>query len=65
MVGSGWWSHWSKLFAVFRRLHRLSRAAHLAEHLERRDWCHQRPCSVLIRAALEGMGLAIGRPAVG
>ena len=35
---------------------RFSRAAHLAEHLERRDWCHQRLWSVRFRVAREGHG---------
>ena len=46
MVGSASCLHWSKILAVFQCLYRCSRAAHLAEHLERREWCHQRLCSM-------------------
>ena len=65
MVGSASCLHWSKILAVFQCLYRCSRAAHLAEHLERREWCHERLGGVSIRAALEGEEATVTGPAVG
>ena len=56
MVGSVCCSNWSKVLAVLQCSCRFSRVAQLAEHLERRDRCHQRLCGVW--SFREGMDVA-------